>query len=523
MKKWIYFFTKKYSSQRFSSSLASLVLDQNSTQKPTASVLKYMESYRQALMKYCITEHKYSSKQQNALQETLPPHANTFADSKKNNRKNYDILPLVYPMTTSVLMQASNKFNCLENYAKRDAFDCFMQEQLHQLQNFSAICIETHSFSTQTGNEELALSDEVAPIVSKLLCAQQNAVAKFCIIDEKIAIAVGALPAPDAEKLAQKIVKTIQNNYYTNTANSSVICAAGIDHASIYNKNAQTLLQNAIALAQESTMEKMTHLHFAITEPKKLSELIKNDLKESLEKNQLQVWYQPKLCAKTRKIKGAEALIRWFHPEQGFIPPLNFIAIAKQEKIIEKLSFFVIEQVFMHALLWRKQKISPGKIAINLSCLQILTPNFITRITALLQKYSVNPRQFTLEIAESEIRQDDHSVMQILTKLKYLGFSLSIDDFGSGSSSLCYLMNHPIDELKLDRSFTKKLDKDSQKHELLKNIIQLSQTLKLNVVAEGVDSQQQALLLQETGCNELQGYLFYQPMPHQKFERLFMA
>ncbi|MGL5290352.1 MAG: EAL domain-containing protein [Vibrionaceae bacterium] len=484
--------------------------------------MKYIEAYHQALMQFYLKEPTYSQKQQHISQQAPPLDTRSFIRAKKSKRKNRDLLPLVYPMTTSVLMQASNKLALLSNYAKRDAFDLFMEEQLKQLANFSAICIEAHSFCSQTGNKELTLSDEIAPLVSKLL-TEQNAIAKFCIINEKIAIAISALTASNAEKLAQKIVKTIQNNYYTNTANSSVICAAGIDHASIYNKNAQTLLTNAIALAQESTMQKMTHLHFAITEPKKLSELIKNDLKESLEKNQLQVWYQPKLCAKTQKIKGAEALIRWFHPEQGFIPPLNFIAIAKQEKIIEKLSFFVIEQVFTHALWWKKQKISPGKIAINLSCLQILTPNFITRITALLQKYSVNPRDFTLEIAESEIRQDDQSVMHILTKLKYLGFSLSVDDFGSGSSSLCYLMNHPIDELKLDRSFTKRLDKDSQKHELLKNIIQLSQTLKLNVVAEGVDSQQQALLLQETGCNELQGYLFYQPMPHQKFERLFMA
>ncbi|MGL5250692.1 MAG: EAL domain-containing protein, partial [Enterovibrio sp.] len=209
--------------------------------------------------------------------------------------------------------------------------------------------------------------------------------------------------------------------------------------------------------------------------------------------------------------------------QQGFIPPLNFIAIAKQEKIIEKLSFFVIEQVFIDSLLWKKQNISPGKIAINLSCQQILTPNFILLLTALLQKYPVDPRLFTLEIAESEIKQDDLSITLILTKLKYLGFSLSIDGFGTGSSSLCYLMNFPIDELKLDRSFTKKLDRDSTKHVLLKNIIQLSQALKLNVVAEGVDSLQQAVLLQETGCNELQGYLYYKPMPHRKFERLIMA
>lgn len=525
MKKWINFFQKKYSSQQFSSRLASLVNDQYGTQKPTATALRYVESYHQALMQFCLTDYKYSPKLRNSSQEAQQLSASSFADPLKSNCKKSELTQHLYPMTTAILMQASTKHNLwlLENFTKRDAFDFFIEEQLEQPANFSIICIETHSFSVLNGNWEHSISNEIAPIISKLLAEQQSAYAKFCMVDDKVAIAVSALAATDAEKLARRMVKTIQKNYYANTANSSLICTAGIVHASIYNKNAQILLENAISQAHECTMEKMAHLHFAITEPKKLSELIKNDLKQSIEKKQLQVWYQPKLCAKTKKIKGAEAVMRWFHPQQGFIPPLNFIAIAKQEKIIEKLNFFAIEQVFIDSLLWEKQNISPGKIAINLSCQQILTHNFILWLTALLQKYPVDPRLFTLEIAESEIKQDDLSITLILTKLKYLGFSLSIDGFGTGSSSLCYLMNFPIDELKLDRSFTKKLDRDSTKHVLLKNIIQLSQALKLNVVAEGVDSPQQAVLLQETGCNELQGYLFYKPMPLKKFERLLMA
>jgi EAL domain-containing protein (putative c-di-GMP-specific phosphodiesterase class I) len=235
------------------------------------------------------------------------------------------------------------------------------------------------------------------------------------------------------------------------------------------------------------------------------------DLRAALERGQLELYYQPKIHAPSGEITGAEALMRWHHPQRGMVSPGVFIPIAERYGLIGALGLWVIDEACRQVRAWRDSGLRM-RVAINLSVHQLRQPDLAERIGAALQRHQINPDLITCEITESSAMEDTDVTMRVLGQLATLGVHISIDDFGTGHSSLSYLRKLPAHELKIDRSFVLDLETSDDARKVASAVINLAKALNLQVVAEGVETEGQNRILRELGCDQLQGYLFAKPM-----------
>lgn len=235
------------------------------------------------------------------------------------------------------------------------------------------------------------------------------------------------------------------------------------------------------------------------------------DLRNALAKGELQMVYQPKIHAPTGEITGAEALMRWQHPKRGMISPAVFIPLAERFGVIGSLGNWVIDEVCRQIASWRDGGLRM-RVAINLSVHQLRQPDLIERIAAALRTHGVNPGLLTCEVTESVAMEDTEAAIRIFGELAQIGVKISIDDFGTGHSSLSYLRKLPASELKIDRSFVMDLETSDDARKVASAVINLAKALDLQVVAEGVETEGQNRILREFGCDQLQGFLFAKPM-----------
>lgn len=248
------------------------------------------------------------------------------------------------------------------------------------------------------------------------------------------------------------------------------------------------------------------------------------DLGYAIERNQLELYYQPKVYAKTKQIIGAEALIRWNHPVLGMISPGEFIPLAEKMGLIIEIGKWVIKKACMQNKAWQVANLPLIPISINLSATHFLEKDLITDIVQTLKLTNLQAQYLEIEITETSLLEGEDIVFSILDELRKLGIKIALDDFGTGYSSLSYLnrFKGKIDMLKIDRSF---IDNLSSSHEddanfIVNMIIQLSHQLKMSVVAEGVETNEQLEVLQNYNCNTIQGYLFSKPLPAGEFIQL---
>lgn len=237
------------------------------------------------------------------------------------------------------------------------------------------------------------------------------------------------------------------------------------------------------------------------------------DLRVALEKQQLQLHYQPQFCAKTLKLIGVEALLRWQHPVRGMVGPDRFIPIAEQSGLILGIGHWVLNEACRQLAHWRDAGETVPGVAINLSALQLLDPSLVERVKAAIDRHKLQPRELVIEITESTAMRNVDASMRILQQLHAIGVRISIDDFGTGYSSLLHLKRLPATELKIDRGFVRDLREGGEDRAIISAIIALSKTLHLTVVAEGVETVDQQNFLTQAGCNSLQGYLLGRPVP----------
>ena len=235
------------------------------------------------------------------------------------------------------------------------------------------------------------------------------------------------------------------------------------------------------------------------------------DLRMALAKQQLELYYQPKIHAPSGEITGAEALMRWHHPQRGMVSPAVFIPIAERYGLIASLGNWVIDEACRQARVWRDEGLRM-RVAINLSVHQLRHPDLPERIADALARHQINPMLLTCEITESVAMEDPQATMKIFERLAAVGVHISIDDFGTGYSSLSYLRKLPAKELKIDRSFVLDLETSADARAVVDAVVKLAQALGLKVVAEGVETEAQNQILRSLGCDELQGYLFAKPM-----------
>ncbi|VHR75626.1 signaling protein [Clostridioides difficile] len=245
--------------------------------------------------------------------------------------------------------------------------------------------------------------------------------------------------------------------------------------------------------------------------------MILDDIKIALVKNQFEVYYQPKFSLVTGEMIGSEALIRWNHPEHGFISPAVFIPIAEKSKLILKIGRFVFERVCNDLSEWKKQGKKIVPVSINLSRVELYQPDIVKFINKTIQMYNLSSDLIEIEITETVAINELNILKNVLNELRKYGFSISMDDFGTGYSSISCLRDMPIDILKLDKSFLGGIEHDERSRNIAKSIVSLAKSLDLVVIIEGVESKEQAELMKQFGCDLVQGFYFARPMPAKNF------
>jgi len=249
---------------------------------------------------------------------------------------------------------------------------------------------------------------------------------------------------------------------------------------------------------------------------------LETDLRSALQGGQFELYYQPQVLGSTNQIAGAEALIRWIHPQRGMVPPADFIAHAERTGLILPLGQWVLETACQHLAEWAtRTEMAHLTVAVNVSAQQFKMPDFAEQVMATLKRTGANPQLLKLELTESIFAGNIDEITQMMHKLKALGVGFSLDDFGTGYSSLAYLSRLPLDQLKIDRSFVSHIASGGNNVVICAATISLAHSLKLKVVAEGVEDEVQRYFLSTVHrCDLLQGYFFSRAVPREAFENL---
>ncbi|MBS1795692.1 MAG: PAS domain S-box protein [Acidobacteria bacterium] len=251
---------------------------------------------------------------------------------------------------------------------------------------------------------------------------------------------------------------------------------------------------------------------------------IENDLRRALDRHELRVFYQPIVDLRTGRIVEFEALVRWLHPEFGLTAPDEFICVAEETGLIVPIGKWVIEEACRQICVWQNlfPRAEPLKVSVNLSAKQLMHPSLVGQVREVLAETGLKPRFLNLEVTESVVMEHSEKALNVLNELSALGIGLSTDDFGTGYSSLSYLHRFPFNHLKIDRSFISKMGTEEKSGEIVRTILMLAQNLRLEAIAEGVETEEQFVRLRELGCNLAQGYFFTKPIAAAEAEKLLV-
>ena len=325
-------------------------------------------------------------------------------------------------------------------------------------------------------------------------------------------------------ELAIKILGVLSKPYYLETHQVYTTASMGISQFPDDGENIQDLMKHAdIALYQAKENGRNTYQFFSseITQKNEQRLQIEADLRRALQNDEFQLYYQPQICIRQERVCGAEALIRWFHPDKGMISPIEFIPVAEETGLIIDIGLWVIENCFKQLQQWQHSELADLVVSLNLSVHQLYNEDLLDNIQSLLQKYDISPARLEFEITESVAMQDPEKSIDVLKHIRAMGISLAIDDFGTGYSSLAYLKRLPIQTLKIDREFIRDIETDQNDAAICSATIALAHSLGLNVVAEGVENTIQKEFLLQQECDILQGYYYSKPVSADKMESFY--
>jgi len=327
--------------------------------------------------------------------------------------------------------------------------------------------------------------------------------------------------ADKAVRLAQMMLDVLRPAFQFNGHDLHITTSIGISLYPYDGEDADTLLKNAdTALYRAKEQGRNNYqLYTPAMNARAFERLaLENSLRRALERNEFMLHYQPQVEIMSGSITAVEALIRWQHPDLGLVYPAEFIPLAEETGLIVPLGEWVIRTACTQAKLWQKAGLPPLIVAVNLSGRQFQHQGLVDSISRILKETKMDPRLLELEITESIAMQNADYTIVILKELKEMGLRISMDDFGTGYSSLSYLKKFPIDTLKIDQSFVRDIHTDPNDAAIANAVIVLAHSLKLEVVAEGVETPEQEAFLRENHCDRLQGYLFSNPIPAEVFQ-----
>jgi len=320
----------------------------------------------------------------------------------------------------------------------------------------------------------------------------------------------------DIKSLARKVVQVLHDPILIDEHEFYISSSIGISIYPEHGEDIETLLRNADLAMYKAKNNGRNNFQFyqEIMSKDSLQKLsMESELHKALLSDQFVVYYQPQMNTSRKELVGMEALVRWKHPEKGLIPPFEFLPLAEEMGIINKIDEIVFKKVCQQIVQWQSQGLPVVKVAVNLSGRQLQRDDLVESLLFILEMTQCDPLLLELEVTEGFIMYDHKKSINILHDLRELGFTLAIDDFGTGYSSLSYLKQLPITKLKIDKSFVDHINTNAQDGAITNTIITLSRAMNLNVIAEGVETQEQSDLLKELGCDEIQGYLYSPPVP----------
>jgi diguanylate cyclase (GGDEF)-like protein/PAS domain S-box-containing protein len=328
----------------------------------------------------------------------------------------------------------------------------------------------------------------------------------------------------EVENFAQNILQAMSlSAFKLNGQETFITMSIGISLYPNDGKAVDTLLKNADMAMYRAKENGKNNYQFYIARLNMLSHqrlILETKLRHALDRDELVLYYQPQLHLGSGHIVGAEVLLRWQHPEMGLVLPYRFIPLAEETGLIVPIGEWVLQRTCWQYQRWREQGQALLRMSVNLSSRQFKQDNFIKRIGRIIDESGIDPNFLELELTESLLITDFEEVNFILHQLKEMGIQLAIDDFGTGYSSLSYLKKFPIDKLKIDQSFVRDIPNNKEDMSIIKAIIALARSLRLSVIAEGVETKSQQVFLKSLKCDEIQGYLIGRPMPEQEFIKL---
>jgi diguanylate cyclase (GGDEF)-like protein/PAS domain S-box-containing protein len=328
------------------------------------------------------------------------------------------------------------------------------------------------------------------------------------------------------ERLARNLLDRLADPFFVQNHEVFMTASMGIAYYPADAPNVIDLIRNADAAlynAKKSGGNICSYYLPAMNEAAVERLMTKSRLKRAFERDELLVHYQPKYNLETGGIFGAEALVRWELPDRGLILPSDFIPIAEETNLIIEIGEWVLDKVCEDFRFWQRTVSSPGRVSVNLSLKQLRQANFISRISSILRGHEVSPTSLELEITETTLMENPERTIKLLNQLYALGLHLAIDDFGTGYSSLSALQQFPISTLKIDKSFVRDVATNPDDATIIGTIVQMGRNLNMDVVAEGVETEEQLALLQQLECTYAQGLLFGDPMSSDNYVELLLA
>ena len=339
--------------------------------------------------------------------------------------------------------------------------------------------------------------------------------------DEFIVLLENLFDVGEVEKVVKKIQVALEEPFLTHEKQFFLSASIGISQYPQHGNSSEVLIKNAdIAMYKAKNAGKNTYRFYAREMSSQTREEVdtENALKVAIKEKQFIVYYQPQVNLKTKQIIGLEALVRWRHPVRGLLGPMQFIRLCEDTKMIIPIGEYVFKQACEDLINLKEETGFEGRVSINVSGIQIEHSDFLGFLEKTLAETFVSPSHLELEITESVIMKNPKSWIEILSSIRRLGVKIAIDDFGTGYSSLSYLRKLPIDKLKIDMSFVRDIPAEEDACAIAKSIINLSDSMKMVTLAEGIETEAQEAYLRENGCEEGQGYLYAKPMDIQSLK-----
>lgn len=344
--------------------------------------------------------------------------------------------------------------------------------------------------------------------------------------DEFAVMLEGLSSARDVETLATGLLEVIAQPYHIADRQLTITTSIGITMYPNDNSDTQMLLKNAdIAMyqAKEFGRNNFKFFHEQMHADLMQYHELERDIREAIHLGQFHLAYQPKVNVRINQLQGLEALLRWESPSRGSVSPADFIPVAEESGHIIPLGYWVLNEVCLTLKSWQDKGLTPVPVSVNVSARQFQQPDFHKRVAEVLRKHEIDPTLIEIELTEGLVMEDIEAAQRELAQLKQIGLRISIDDFGTGYSCLSYLRRFPIDVLKIDKSFVQEIGGSRDGESIIDAIISLAKSLRLETVAEGVETAAQLHYLLDHGCHVVQGFLFGKPMEMNLIEPLLTA